>query len=172
MLAEHHGRWPAALDVAIQSLESELSFRTAQRPLVYAELDRLARDPLVDLGVHTVSHPVLPLLSDDAIRSEIRASYDELRSRYPRIVPLLSFPFGLYDERSVRIGLEEGLSSCLTLGATQLGDGTSSDTIPRICVTEGHRPWKTALYALGWWQGIRAPLQGGHRYPSLPSPTT
>ncbi len=171
MLAAHCGRWPSALEEPLTTLERDVGSQASQRPLTFAELDELLRDPLVAVGPHTVSHPVLPLLSDARVRTEIRTSFDDLRSRYPNTVPVLSVPFGLYDARTVRIAVEEGLTGCLTLGTTLLDDAGAGPAIPRVCLSAGHHPLKAVLFALGCWRGAR-PAAGAHHYPDLPSPTT
>jgi peptidoglycan/xylan/chitin deacetylase (PgdA/CDA1 family) len=172
ILAEHCGRWPAALEEPLAQLERELSCGPTQRPLTFEELDRLVANPLVDVGPHTVTHPVLPLLPDDEVRQEIRWSFDELRSRYPRTLPVLTPPFGLYDERTIRLGVEEGMQGCMTLEPTLLDDMAPGDTMPRIGMTRRHRPLQAALFAIGCWKGVRPDRLGHHRYPELPSEST
>lgn len=171
MLAEHRGRWSASLEEPLAALEWELGITTAQRPMTFDELDKLLENPLIDVGAHTVSHPVLPLLSDDELRREIRESHRELRARYPRTLDVLTPPYGLYDERTLTIGREEGMSACLTLDPTVLDDTTSGDVIPRIGMTANCPPWKVVFYALGCWRGVR-PHRGAHTYPVLPSTCT
>lgn len=172
ILAEHLGRWPAALEEPLAELEQELGCRATQRPLTFDELDTLARNPLVDVAAHSVSHPVLPLLSDDEIRHEIGSSYRALRARYPNTLSVLAPPFGLYDDRTIKIGQEEGLSACLTIDATLLDDSAPSYTIPRIGMTAAHRPWQAMLFALGCWRGMRPKRRDTPEYPVLPSATT
>jgi peptidoglycan/xylan/chitin deacetylase (PgdA/CDA1 family) len=172
ILAAHRGRWPASLDGALNRLEGELGSRPTQCPISFEELDWLAAHPLLDIGPHTVSHPVLPLLPDDEIRKEIRESFEALRSRYPRTVAVLSFPFGLYDERTTRIAREEGIDSCLTLEPRLLDDGSPDMIIPRIGISAHHQPWKTVLCALGCWRSARPRRRQARSYPDLPSAST
>lgn len=172
MLAEHRGRWPVHLEAPLARFEQELGCEALQRPMSGTDLEELAADPLVDIGVHTVSHPVLPLLSDDELRREINAGHRALRERFPRTIPVLAHPFGLYDARTVRIAVEEGMAACLGLSGKQIGGGVPSNLLPRFCMTSRHQPWKVALYALGFWYGIRPRRRGPHRYPALPSPTS
>jgi peptidoglycan/xylan/chitin deacetylase (PgdA/CDA1 family) len=171
ILAEHVGRWPASLEQPLAEAEVELQCQSTQRPMNFAELDRLLQNPLVDVGAHTVSHPVLPLLSDDEIRGEIRTSFDAVQARYPRALPVLTPPYGLYDARTVRIGKEEGMTPCLTLQPATLDASSNGDLIPRIGMTAGCPPWKAVLYSLGCWRGVRR-HHVGPIYPDLPSVRT
>ena len=172
MLATHLGRWPAELDEPLGRLEMELQCQPGQRPLTFDELDVLGRNPLVDFGVHTVSHPVLPLLPDDEIVGEVREAFDVLRARYDRTIPVLSIPFGLYDQRVVELAAGAGMHASLTLGAQLLHDGAPRSLLPRFCMTPAHRPWKAALYAMGCWRGIRPRARAVLPCPDLPSPTS
>ena len=84
------------------------------------ELERLAAIPSVELGVHTVSHPVLPLVPGTEMQQEIAGCYDRLRERFERAVPILAIPFGLYDDRTIRASRAAGMTAALTLGETTL----------------------------------------------------
>lgn len=170
LLAEHRGCWPEHFEEPLKRLETEFAADPIQRPLRFEELDRLVESPLVDVGVHTRSHPVLPLLAEDEIRREIREGYGALRERYARTLPVLAPPFGLYDHRTVSVAREEGVRACFSLEATSLQDQSPDGMIPRFCMSERHRPWKAVLYTLGWHRGgLGTP---GDRYPDLPSATT
>jgi peptidoglycan/xylan/chitin deacetylase (PgdA/CDA1 family) len=172
ILSTHRGRWDVALNAPLAKLAADTGCSPSQRPLSFDEMERLLQDPLVDVGPHTLSHPVLPFLSDDEARSEIRGSFDALRARYPKTLPILSFPYGLYDARTVAIARDEGLTACVTLGAKLLNDTIPDGTIPRIGLTARHPPWLAVLCALGWWRGVRPGSRAAHRYPDLPSATT
>lgn len=169
LLHHHWGRWPAALEAPLTRLEQEVGSRTRQRPLTFRELDDLAKSPLIDIGPHTLTHCVLPRLSEDEMRTEIRGSLEHLRERYPQMLPVLAPPFGLYDHRTVRVAHEEGLDACVTLGGTQLDPRAGDHSlIPRFGLTAGHRPWKVVLYTWGCWFGARPRIRArpAHERPS------
>jgi peptidoglycan/xylan/chitin deacetylase (PgdA/CDA1 family) len=87
--------------------------------LASADLQLLKRHPLVTLGIHTRSHPVMSALSDDEIRDEISGSLDYYEREIGGGVPIFSVPFGRlyrdYDERTVCIA--RGLSVGVILSA-------------------------------------------------------
>ena len=54
----------------------------------------------VEIGSHTVTHPILPNVDDDQMRWELSASRERLESVLKRPVPLFCYPNGSYDERT------------------------------------------------------------------------
>jgi peptidoglycan/xylan/chitin deacetylase (PgdA/CDA1 family) len=172
VLAAYAGRWPDHLEPALASLEAEVGYRTRHRSMTFDELASLAAIPGVEIGVHTASHPVLPLLSDADLRHEIVSSYDTLRDRYARVLPILAVPFGLYDERTVRAARSAGMTTSLTLGGA-LNGHSPDGALPRLCLVRGVTPVRLGLNLLGIPKIVRRfserPLP---LYPDLPSPTT
>jgi len=165
ILAGHLGRSPAALESALMRLEDETSVRTKHRAMTWDEVSAFAGDG-VDIGVHTLSHPVLPLLKDAEIVREIAGGYSEIRERVPAAVPILAIPFGLFDARTVRLATEAGMHASLTLGNRLIAPDDTDAELPRLSMTRGMHPWR-----------FLARLHGAHRrtsprYPALPSATT
>jgi peptidoglycan/xylan/chitin deacetylase (PgdA/CDA1 family) len=81
------------------------------RSLTEAELAELARGALVEIGAHTVSHPVLATLPFDAQRKEMVESRARLFDLLDRSVTSLAYPFGgrkEYSADSVAIARELG----------------------------------------------------------------
>jgi peptidoglycan/xylan/chitin deacetylase (PgdA/CDA1 family) len=172
LLAAHAGRWPEALEPALQTLETEFSYQTVHRSMTFDELTTLASLPAVELGVHTASHPVLPLLGDDELRFEIETAHEVLRERFTNVLPVLAVPFGLYDQRMLHIARASGMSASLTLAGT-MNASLHDCGVPRVCMTSGDTALRLGLRLLGVndmvrrWSGRSIP-----RYPDLPSPTT
>lgn len=54
----------------------------------------------VEIGSHTVTHPILPNVDDEQMRWELSASRERLESVLKRPVPLFCYPNGSYDERT------------------------------------------------------------------------
>jgi len=173
LLAAYAGRWPLRFDSELASLEAEVGHRTLHRSMTFDELAELAAMPEVELGVHTVSHPVLPLLPDVDLRQEIVTGYDALRERFANVLPVLAVPFGLYDERTLRVAHRAGMMASLTLAGRLVSGSNGECALPRCCITRSDTRVRLALRLLGVpdlvraWSGCRpAP------YPDLPSPTS
>jgi peptidoglycan/xylan/chitin deacetylase (PgdA/CDA1 family) len=174
ILTTSAGRCSATLDGALSALEEETCSRTHHRAMTFAELDELTTTGLVGVGVHTVSHPVLPLLGDAEIRSEIKTADRTLRERFGTAVPVLAVPYGLYDRRTLRIAAEAGMAASLTLDSCTLGRRALPDgALPRFCATTTDRPWRMGLRLVeprSLFTGFRNTPPIG--YPDLPSAAT
>jgi len=172
MLATHRGRWPATLEQPLRALEREFRVSTAQRSMHLGELAGFATLPGVDVGLHTLSHPVLPLLSDQELTREISAGYQILREHFPNAVPVLALPFSLFDLRTLVAARAAVMAASLTLAGATLKRYAGRDDLPRFCICRGDRLSRlrarlTGFFDRGrWW---RAPAR---QFPALPSATT
>jgi peptidoglycan/xylan/chitin deacetylase (PgdA/CDA1 family) len=140
VLGTHTGRLPPRLDAAFTTLEQETGGPTSQRSMTVTELRDLCSLPEVSIGVHTRTHPVLPLLSDVELRSEIQGCYEDLRAILPTVTPVLAAPYGLFDARTVVAARDAGMSATLTLQGTVLRPRRDDAGIPRFCVLRHDRP--------------------------------
>jgi peptidoglycan/xylan/chitin deacetylase (PgdA/CDA1 family) len=85
------------------------------RPVTEEELKALAASPFVELGNHTVEHPLLDSLEAEAIERELRGAQtylDRLTGTAPKAV---SYPNGNYDARVIEtvraLGLPVGVTT-------------------------------------------------------------
>jgi peptidoglycan/xylan/chitin deacetylase (PgdA/CDA1 family) len=173
ILAAFKGRWPAELESALTALESEVQFQTSQRSMTFAELATMSREPLVDFGVHTVSHPVLPLLDPAEFHVEVAGAHEILKRELPRVQPILAIPFGLFDQFTASRAVESGMSASLTLAGRTLENVAPQQGLPRFCLTTrepGYKLWLRITGAAEKLLGQR--MEGGMAYPALPSPTS
>jgi len=168
LLTAYAGRWPDHLEPELRRLEDETSHLTSHRAMTFDELAALAARSPVEIGVHTATHPVLPLLSDTEQLEEISTGYRVLRERFAQTLPILSIPFGLYDARTLRAASAAGMTASLTLEGRPL-DPSDDRALPRFCLTRNGTALGLALNLLRF----RTPA--GARpiaYPALPSATT
>jgi peptidoglycan/xylan/chitin deacetylase (PgdA/CDA1 family) len=173
LLAAHAGRWPAHLEPVLEQLEHEVGYRAAHRSMTFEELAVLAQLPEVELGVHTVSHPVLPLLSDEELHREIAHAYAALLERFGKVLPMLAIPFGLFDRRTLRLARAAGMAASFTLAGTRHEPGVDAHALPRVCVTSGDTAVRFGLRLLGLPEMVRTwSGRDAAAYPELPSPTS
>ena len=102
--------------------------------MAWEELAQLAADPLVTIGAHTVSHPMLAKLPEKTVRSELDLSRSVIEAALVKRPEHLSFPVG--DRSSA--GPRE-----FTIAA-ELGFKTAVTTRPGV-LFPAHREHLTAL---------------------------
>ncbi len=76
------------------------------RPLTIAELQQLARSPLITIGNHTVSHPRLDRLTPAQAWQEIREARRQLSEWIGQEVRYFAYPYG-YERMSLRYTVRE-----------------------------------------------------------------
>ena len=134
VVARYAGRWPAELEETLRELEAPTDLATTDRSMTWAELSDFAGTGLVEIGVHTRSHPALPLLPIAEQQQEIADCYALLRDHFPATSPVLAAPFGFFDGDTVAATRASGLQACLGLGNRTLLYGGSIGALPRFCM--------------------------------------
>ena len=87
--------------------------RPEHRTLTESEVHALCQGGLVDVGAHTVSHPVLSKLSDVEQEAEIVNSKSELERIVGRPILGLAYPFGTradYSKTTTRLTSDAGFA--------------------------------------------------------------
>jgi peptidoglycan/xylan/chitin deacetylase (PgdA/CDA1 family) len=131
VLARFAGRWPGELSSGGESV---------WRSLTFGELELLAADERIEFGIHTLSHPALPLLPYDEQVDEIRNNLTLLRNRLPRVIPVVAYPYGLYDRTTVRAAQAAGMIAGLTMEGRATADRPDPMIAPRIGAGDIHAP--------------------------------
>jgi peptidoglycan/xylan/chitin deacetylase (PgdA/CDA1 family) len=174
ILAVHKGGWPDYLEQPLAELEADAGGTSRHRSMTFGELDQLVLIPGVEVGVHTQSHAVLPLLGNVDAEREIAGCHDILRERYGiRAAPLLAFPFGLFDRRTHEIARRAGMEATFGLGNRTVRGQPSVDVLPRFMAVAGEARWRLAFKTWGVLEQLRR-VRGdvAPDYPALPSPTS
>jgi peptidoglycan/xylan/chitin deacetylase (PgdA/CDA1 family) len=175
ILAQFEGRWPSAHEEALRVLECEVGGGTLQRAMSFAELTSISKHGGVEIGVHTCTHPVLPLLSDADIVAEIGGCLEELRAKFDCTIPVLALPFGLFNSRVLRLASEAGVGASLTLANRLVRRRGTKTGIHRISMTRGSATWRRRLQWIGITEHLRALRDLGRateQFPALPSTST
>ncbi len=109
------------------------------RPLSPQEVVELARDQLVEIGAHTVTHSHLASLSDDEKTDEICESRKMLEEIVGRPVSSFAYPYGRsgdYDAKSVEIVRRAGFTAaCANVPAFVTGRSNAFE-LPRFHVSD------------------------------------
>ncbi len=81
--------------------------------LSVTDVQGMAEDGLA-FGSHTRTHPVLPAISDEALRAEIDGAATDLERELGRPVLFFSYPYGSYDDRALAAARERYVGACTT----------------------------------------------------------
>lgn len=127
------------IQIVMATLRSQITSRLsdADLPMTAAQIKELLADGLVNLGGHTVSHPVLPSLSTDKQMFEIANGKAACEALSDRSVAGFAYPYGEFDERSARLARECGFQWACSTEAKGLGGSTIDFfSLPRIQVMD------------------------------------
>jgi len=142
MLATRRGR-------GLPEWSSPLEIPELLHSLTFADLRDLGRDARIDFGCHTMTHPALPMLSDEACLREIRGAMARLHEELPRTVPVLAYPYGLYDARTAKLAKEGGMTAGITLQGRAVVSADDPFMLPRLGVGETRSPRSIGLRLSG-----------------------
>lgn len=98
----------------------------------------LAKDPLVTIGAHTISHPALSLLQPEEAEREILESKELIERILGQPVNHFAYPFGSRmeaSEREYRLTEQLGFKSAVTTVMGSVRQGNSKFALPRVPVS-------------------------------------
>jgi peptidoglycan/xylan/chitin deacetylase (PgdA/CDA1 family) len=120
--------------------------RPSHRTLTEGELSELARDTLIDIGCHTMTHPPLVMLAPPAQRVEIVQARTRLEALTERPIRSFAYPFGRrrdYASATVALVRELGFAGACANFPGLAGVGTDPFEVPRLQV----RDWDGDTFA-------------------------
>jgi peptidoglycan/xylan/chitin deacetylase (PgdA/CDA1 family) len=100
------------------------------------EVVRLSEGGVIEIGAHTVNHPVLSGLPAAVQRDEILESKAQLTGILGRRVTSFAYPYGDYTAETAAIVHEAGFESACSTFAGTVGRGTSHFELPRVLVRD------------------------------------
>ena len=112
-------------------------------PEMVVNLDRAG----IEIGAHTISHPILTSLEDDSSRLEIAGGKKELEAIIGKPVHLFAYPNGKvgkdFDQRHTRMAQEAGFSAAFTTAIGAVTNQQNRFALPRS------RPWDKTPFLFG-----------------------
>jgi peptidoglycan/xylan/chitin deacetylase (PgdA/CDA1 family) len=96
----------------------------------------------IELGAHTVTHPSLPELQDDAVALEVQGSRAQLEEVLGEPVQLFAYPYGRLDARAVEAARRAGYVSACTTEPRLARADDDPWRIPRLEVKHGDSLWR------------------------------
>ena len=133
--------------------------------MTWDELAKLAADPLVTIGAHTVNHPILSKLDDRTARAEIAGSCDVIAAALGGRPAHLAYPVGdrsAAGPREFKIAAELGFKTAVTTrpGVVFASHAEHMMALPRISLNGNFQRSRYAKVlisgaATGLWNGFR-----------------
>jgi peptidoglycan/xylan/chitin deacetylase (PgdA/CDA1 family) len=124
------------LNVLSKWAEVEMAERECRRCLSRDEAAALARGNLVELGAHSVTHPILPSLRESSQRDEIRHSKLQLEELIGRPVTSFAYPYGQFASDTALIAMEEGYACACSTRAGVLSQHSELFCLPRMKIED------------------------------------
>ncbi len=94
---------------------SKVGTKKGRSSLTWAQLQEMAANPLVTIASHSVTHPKLPPLTDDQLRSEVVDSKQQLETQLGIPIAHFIYPEGKYDDRVKKAVIQAGYQSAWTM---------------------------------------------------------
>lgn len=130
-------RWNV-LDELMVWVGEEPKARSTHRPLSHHELGRLIEGGFLEVGAHTISHPILAALPADKQRAEIAGSKVRLEEILGYPVTSFAYPFGpqYYTAESVGIVRDAGFNCACNTNADLVRGSADHYQLPRVLVRD------------------------------------
>jgi peptidoglycan/xylan/chitin deacetylase (PgdA/CDA1 family) len=117
--------------------------RSTHRPLTAEEVATLDASPVVEVGAHTLDHPVLSALTLDEQRAEILGDRDAIAAMCGRPMRTFSYPYGDlddYTDETVGIVRSSGFSGACANHLRVVKPWTDPFRLPRNIVRDWDAP--------------------------------
>ena len=151
---------PADIELILTQIEDQLGVQTVDREthrwMNAEELRALSAKAGVDVGAHTLTHPMLASLPAKEQRREIDGSRKQLERLLGTPVTLFSYPFGghdAFDAVTTRLVREAGY----TLACTGTGGLARPDQYPFLIPRNVVGDWDASTFERWLDRGLAAP---------------
>lgn len=163
---------PAARRALVQRLEAMAGNHGRQDLMLSAEMVVALDRNGIEIGAHTVTHPILTSLDDDSARTEVSAGKQQLEALTGNRVRLFAYPNGKsgkdFDARHVAMVRESGFDAAFTTAPGAADPAHDKYQLPRSRPWDG-TPFLFGLRLLRWLgQGPAAPAHEQHKKTPAP----
>ncbi|MDE2377178.1 polysaccharide deacetylase family protein [Bradyrhizobium sp.] len=126
-------------------------------------LEELARDPLIEIGAHTINHPRLSSLDSATALAELEQSRKRLNARLGLDVRHFAFPYGRSGDcgpRDFELARQAGFHSAATSRKGLVLRGQDQFSLPRNTINGAHRNLAAMAMHLTGLTGAAARIVG------------
>jgi peptidoglycan/xylan/chitin deacetylase (PgdA/CDA1 family) len=118
-----------------------------------AELSEMVSGGGLEIGSHSVTHRNMVELSEAEARAELRDSKEALEAILGRSIHSISFPYGSFGERELKLAREEGYTFCFSVAPHSVVSEIAEGLIGRVSVQPSD-----------WGLEFRLKLLGAYRW--------
>jgi peptidoglycan/xylan/chitin deacetylase (PgdA/CDA1 family) len=112
----------------------------APRPLARAEVRTLIEDKLMQIGAHTVTHPLLPALSEAEQQAELEGSRRDCAALVGQPPAALAYPHGKCTRALASLARKVGFTIACSSAGTPIRAGSDRLRLPRIAIADWDGP--------------------------------
>ena len=125
-----------------------------RQALTLKQLKKAANSAYINIGAHTVYHPILTNCEDDESYLEIKESKDQIESWLNTKVHSFAYPNGDYSKREIEYLKQLDFSSAYTTEPNYLTRESLKKIyqLPRFCIYEGVSKQEAICRITGIWQ--------------------
>lgn len=132
--------------------------KTSELSLTWQQIRAMSKDPLVEIGAHTIHHYALSKLPESVVHNEMQGSRDRIESEIGQKVEHFSYPFGTRKEvgkREFKLAKQCGFKTSTTTSAANIFPEHKNllEQLPRIAVNQ-KRDMGNINYLILWLNGI------------------
>ena len=124
-------KWQVLEDLRVWARQ-EPGVRPSRRPLSVDELLALGDGDLIEIGAHTVTHPVLPAFDARTQEQEVRDSKAACERVLGRPVQAFAYPYGRYGAQTVALVRDAGFACACTSDADLVHGRSRRHALPRV----------------------------------------
>jgi len=115
--------------------------KTFEVALTWEQIREMSKDPLVEIGAHTINHHALSKLTDSAVHKEIEGSRNKIESKIDQKVEHFCYPFGTSNEvgeREFKIAKKYGFKTSTTTCAANIFSEHKNllERLPRLAINQ------------------------------------
>jgi peptidoglycan/xylan/chitin deacetylase (PgdA/CDA1 family) len=159
-----YNSWKPLLDRLFEEASIDRAALIAQQFMSAEEVKAISRMPMIDIGGHTIAHPMLSRLDEPAALHEIKRNREDLAALTGQDIDCFAYPFGGLQACAVReyaLAQQAGYSVAVTTQSGVINTAHKDNlwNLPRIGVSGLYEhPAMTGFYTSGFWPLLRRVL--------------
>ncbi|HZL50093.1 MAG TPA: polysaccharide deacetylase family protein, partial [Terracidiphilus sp.] len=122
-------------------------------------LTQIAAYPEVTIGAHSVTHPVMPNCTDEAVDFEVADCKRALESWTGKTVNCFAYPEGKYDGRERQFLIDSGYQMAVTTRSGFITRDADCYLVPRFVAGDDVSFPQAICSMVGIWRAVADPLK-------------